>query len=216
LDRINKHQFARQLTRKKVKAIEKLSETSTVYDRGAMAEEARLEETPSGLAPASDGWFVVNVRDAAWVRHPALEAACRFESSEGRFSNHGVNIRVLQPAQPNALYHSEATQEDFLVLAGECVLLVDGDERPAKAWDFAHCPPNVEHVFVGAGDGPCVILMVGTRAEDPGLRYPVSELAGRHGASAEVETTSGQEAYASYERPEPGRPEGWEGLPWSR
>ena len=135
--------------------------------------------------------------------------------SEAVFSSYGINIRVLQPGQPNALYHSEASQEDFLLLAGECLLLVEGEERPLKAWDFVHCPPNVEHVFVGAGDGPCAILMVGARAEDHGLRYPVSELAGRHGASAEVETTLAREAYASYERPEPGRPDGWEELPWS-
>jgi len=181
-----------------------------------MGEEARLEESQSGLAPASDGWFVVNVRDTAWMRHPTFGAACRFESPEARFSSYGINIRVLQPGQPDALYHAEASQEDFLVLAGECGLLVEGEERPLKAWDFVHCPPNVEHVFVGAGDGPCVVLMVGARAEDDGLRYPVSELAGRHGASAEAETTSAQEAYASYEPPEPGRPENWEGLPWSR
>jgi len=180
-----------------------------------VAEEARLEETPSGLAPASDGWFVVNVGDTAWMSHPTFGAACRFESPEAPFSSYGMNIRVLQPGQPNALYHSEASQEDFLVLVGECALLVEGEERPLKAWDFVHCPPNVEHIFVGAGDGPCVILMVGARAKDHGLRYPVSELAGGHGASAELESTSAQEAYASYERPEPGRPDGWEGLPWS-
>src|SRR6266496_4919397 len=142
-----------------------------------MAEEARLEETPSGLAPASDGWFVVNVGDIAWMRHPTFGAACRFESPEVPFSSYGINIRVLQPGQPNALYHSEASQEDFLVLVGECALLVEGEERPLKAWDFVHCPPETEHIFVGAGDGPCLIFMSGGRTGEKRITYPRSELA---------------------------------------
>src|SRR5437588_8210286 len=79
-------------------------------------------------------WFVVNVRDARWWRHHAFGASCRFESRETPFEQLGVNIRVLQPGEPNCLYHSENLQEDFLVLAGECLLLVDGEERPLRAW----------------------------------------------------------------------------------
>ena len=160
-------------------------------------------------------WFVVNVRDARWRMHETFGASCRFETPETPFEQLGINIRVLQPGQPNCLYHSESLQEDFLVLAGECLLLVDGEERPLQAWDFVHCPPGTEHVFVGAGDGPCAILMAGARSEDERLLYPVSEVAQRHGASAERETTSPEEAYASFAPPTEERPDRWDELPWS-
>jgi uncharacterized cupin superfamily protein len=180
-----------------------------------MAEEARLEQTPSGLAPETDGWFVVNVRDTAWMKHPTFGAACRFEGREVEFPDLGVNLRVLQPGQPAALYHAESGEEAFLVLAGECLLLVEGEERPLRAWDFVHCPPRTGHVVVGSGDDQCVVLMVGARSEDESIFYPVSELASRHGAGVEKEASSGKEAYASFPRPEAGRPDGWDRLPWA-
>src|SRR3954470_6098580 len=160
-----------------------------------MVEEARLEQTESGLAPATEGWFAVNVRDARWGTHDAFGSGCRFESREVPFREFGINIRVLGPGQPACLYHGENAQEGFLVLAGECVLLVEGEERQLRAWDFVHCPPETEHVFVGAGDGPCAILMVGTRVADERLFYPRSPLAARYGASVDEETRSGDEAY---------------------
>ena len=95
------------------------------------------------------------------------------------------------PGEPNCLYHSESQQEAFLVLSGEGKLLVEGEERPIRQWDFVHCPAGTEHVFVGAGDGPCAILMIGARTPDEQLLYPVSELAARYGASAEEETRYG-------------------------
>ena len=181
-----------------------------------MVEEARLEETPSGLAPATEGWFVVNVRDAAWMTRGMFGAACRFESSEAPFPELGINLRVLQPGQPAALYHRESNQEDFLVLAGECVLLVEGEERPLRTWDFVHCPPNAEHIVVGAGDSPCVVLMVGARNEDEVVVYPVSDLARRYGAGVEEETDSPPEAYAPFGAQRgPGRPDDWDLLPWA-
>ncbi len=180
-----------------------------------MANEARLEEGPSGLKPADDGWFVVNVREAAWSTHDAFGSSCSFESREAGFAELGLNLRVLAPGQPNCLYHSESLQEDFLVLHGECLLLVDGDERRLSAWDFFHCPPGTEHVFVGAGSGPCVILMTGRRSEDEKLLYPVSELAGRYGASVDTTTPSPEEAYARFTRSRPERPESWAELPWA-
>ena len=97
---------------------------------------------------------------------------------------------MLQPGQPNGMYHSETEQEDFLVLAGECLLLVEGEERPLRAWDFVHCPPGTEHIFVGAGDRPCVIFMAGARSEGRSIVYPRNELALRHGAGVETETQS--------------------------
>jgi uncharacterized cupin superfamily protein len=177
--------------------------------------EARLEDSGSGLAPAEDGWFVVNVRDAAWITQDQTGSACVFESKESWFKDFGINVSVLGPGEPNCLYHSESQQESFLVLSGECKLLVDGEERPLKAWDFFHCPAGTQHVFVGAGDGPCVILMAGARSEDEQLLYPVSELAAQYGASAKEETTDPKEAYVDFERAKPGRPPDWDRLPWA-
>jgi uncharacterized cupin superfamily protein len=127
-----------------------------------------------------------------------------------------VNLRVLRPGEPNGLYHSENQQEAFLVLSGECRLLVEGEERPLGPWDFFHSPAGTEHIFVGAGDGPCVILMVGARSQDEQLHYPVSELAARYGASAEEETSDPDEAYARWEESRLGRPTYWDRLPWAK
>jgi uncharacterized cupin superfamily protein len=161
-------------------------------------------------------WFVVNVRDTPWATHDKFGASCRFEREYGDFEQLGINIRVLEPGQPNCLYHRENLQEDFLVLSGECLLLVDGEERPLKAWDFVHMPPNVDHVFVGAGDGPCAILMTGARSEEEELFYPVADVAQRHAASAEQDTPSPEEAYAPFgERRMGERPASWDSLPWS-
>lgn len=177
--------------------------------------EARLEQRESGLEPAGDGWFVVNVRDAAWRTHDAFGSSVRFESRDTEFPQLGINIRVLEPGQPNCLYHRESLQEDFLLLHGECLLLVDGEERLLRPWDFVHLPPGTDHVVVGAGDVPCAILMTGARSEDEQLHYPVSELAARHGASATEATDSGEIAYARYEASRPGHPAGWDALPWA-
>jgi uncharacterized cupin superfamily protein len=181
-----------------------------------MTEEARMEEMPSGVRPAGDGWFVVNVRDTAWVVHDAFGSGCVFENREaGGFPELGINISVVEPGQPLCLYHEEDAQEDFLVLAGECVLLVNEEERPLGAWDFFHCPAGTEHVIVGAGDGPSIVLAVGVRPEQERLRYPKSELAATYGASADAETPDPQKAYARFERPQPARPDYWDALPWA-
>ena len=177
--------------------------------------EARLEDGGSGLAPASDGWYVVNARDAEWWVSKTFGSGCGFESREFSFPEFGINLSVMQPGESNCLYHSESQQEAFLVLSGECRLLVDGEERLLGRWDFVHCPAGTEHVFVGAGDGPCVVLMVGTRSKDEQLLYPVSELAARYGASAEEETPDPKQAYARFERPVRARPAYWDQLPWS-
>jgi uncharacterized cupin superfamily protein len=181
-----------------------------------MTEEAQLTETEAGLSPAGDGWFVVNVRDTAWLTHHAFGSGCVFESREAApFPELGINISTIRPGEPICLYHEENAQEDFLVLAGECVLLVNGEERPLRAWDFVHCPARTEHVIVGAGDGPAIVLAVGTRPKEEELLYPKSELAAKYGASAEEDTPNPQEAYARFDRPQPGRPEYWDRLPWA-
>src|SRR5919201_2059954 len=117
-----------------------------------MTGEAHLEETPSGIRPADGGWFVVNVRDTAWIVHDAFGSGCVFENRDGAFFPElGINIGVLQPGQPACLYHEENAQEDFLVLAGECVLLVNGHERPLRPWAYCHAPAGIEHVIAAAG-----------------------------------------------------------------
>jgi uncharacterized cupin superfamily protein len=177
--------------------------------------EARLDDTGSGLAPASDGWFVVNVRDAEWWTSTTFGSGCGFESRDHSFAQFGINVSVLAPGQSNCLYHSESQQEALLVLSGECRLLVDGEERPLGPWDFFHYTAGVEHVFVGAGEEPCVVLMVGACTPNEVLRYPVSELASRYGASADEETSDPKQAYARFERPTRARPEYWDRLPWA-
>ena len=121
---------------------------------------------------------------------------CTFESRKFEFPQLGIRLHVLEPGEPNGLYHSESQQEAFLVLSGECTLLVEGEERLLRPWDFFHSPAGTEHIFVGAGDGPCVILMAGARSGDWRVLYPVSELAARYGASAEEETSDPTQAYA--------------------
>lgn len=161
-----------------------------------MVKEAALVRTENGLVPQGSGWFVVNAREARWHENDEFGAYTAFEGDE-RFPDLGLNVTVLQPGQPGCMYHGEDDQEGFLVLSGECLLLVEGEERPLRAWDFFHCPAWTEHVLVGAGDGPCVLLAVGSRKSSE-VRYPVAEVASRHGASVLEETTSGREAYARF------------------
>ena len=163
-----------------------------------MVPEAPLDQTDAGLVPQGEGWFVVNAKEARWFEHEKFGSGTVFEGGP-EFEQLGINIGVLEPGQPLCLYHRESAQEDFLVLWGECVLVVEGEERALKAWDFVHCPPWTDHVFVGAGDGPCAILAVGSRASQD-IVYPVSKTAARHGASVDTEATDGKEAYAPFGR----------------
>jgi uncharacterized cupin superfamily protein len=155
--------------------------------------EAPLEPTDGGLVPRGEGWFVLNTADARWLEG-RFGAYTRFEG-DVRFPQIGVNIGVLQPGQPACMYHGENEQEDFLVLAGECLLLIEGQERRLRAWDFVHCPAWTEHVIVGAGDGPCTVLAIGTRLTDDVL-YPAAPLAQGHRAGVERETRNPRDAYA--------------------
>jgi uncharacterized cupin superfamily protein len=162
-------------------------------------KEASSTETPHGRYITSDGWFVLNLADALAVRNDEKGGVVYpLESEESPFSEVGVNVRVLRPGQPNALYHSETGQEGFLVLSGECTLLVEEEERPLRQWDYFHCPSGTRHVVVGAGDGPCAILMLGSRPKDERLLYPVSEVAAKYGASVGKETDKPGEAYADW------------------
>jgi quercetin dioxygenase-like cupin family protein len=167
-----------------------------------MLEESPLEETEFGLVPTGKGWFVLNARDAPWYERDRRGFVCEFEGFEEHepdFSQLGINLTVLRPGEAMAMYHWEADQEDFLVVAGEALLVVEGEERRLRRWDLVHCPPQAEHTIVGAGDGPCVIVAVGARDRSTGPDwggYTVDEAARRHGAAAAEETTVPKDAYS--------------------
>lgn len=162
--------------------------------------EAPLQSTERGLEPQGKGWFVVNVAEATGLASPQFGAAAGFEG-EQRFPQFGINVRILMPGQPNCMYHRESNQEVLLVLSGECLLIVEEQERPLRAGDFVYLPPNTAHVLVGAGAGPCAVVMAGTRSgSSVELLYPVSEAAARYGASVERETADPREAYAGATR----------------
>jgi uncharacterized cupin superfamily protein len=157
--------------------------------------EAELERTDAGLVPASTGWFVMNARDARWFHGAGRDSlpltGCNEFEAETYFPMLGMSIQVLSPGEPNSMYHWETEQEDFLVISGEALLVVEGQERPLRRWDFIHCPPETRHVFVGAGNGPCVILAASSRQfqkDGPWGYYTIDEAAQRHGACTEVET----------------------------
>lgn len=179
-------------------------------------EEARLEGEKSGRVPVGDGWFVVNVADTAWLDHETLGSMCIFEGPQAPFAGLGINLHVLLPGQPNGMVHREEIQEDFLLLAGECLLLVEEQERRLVAWDFVHCPPGTTHIFVGAGDGPCILLLTSPRVPGHAIHYPVSELALRHGAGVRTATDAPREAYAGLPDERVARPAYWNELPWAQ
>src|SRR5436189_1279192 len=161
----------------------------------AMVPEARLEETEHGVVPTGDGWFVVNARDVVWYDRGPRGKVMTFDA-DPEFEQVGVNIFVLDPGNPMSMYHWENDQEDFLVVKGEAVLIAEGEERPLRQWDFVHCPSKMNHVIVGAGDGPCVLVAVGARQHQDGEDwggYTVDEAAVRHNASAERETNDPRE-----------------------
>jgi uncharacterized cupin superfamily protein len=160
-------------------------------------KEATLKHTGHGLVPEGEGWFVLNTRDALWEESERMGRYTRWEGpGEARFKEVGINLSTLQPGQPMCMYHGEEAQEDFLVLAGEGVLIVEGEERPLVAWDFVHCPAWAKHVIVASGSEPLVVLAVGARNGRKGIVYPVDETAQKHGAGVDEETSKPDEAYA--------------------
>ena len=159
--------------------------------------EAQLKKTQTGLIPQGEGWFVVNARDVSWVRSEERGQDTDFEGGQ-EWAQLGFRIHVLMPGQRNGMYHGESGQENFLVVSGECLLVIEGEERHLKAWDFVHCPPWTQHVFVGAGEGTCVIVMAGSRVGGFEVLYPVNEVAAKHDASVLEETSKPDEAYARF------------------
>ena len=153
-------------------------------------------------------WFVQNARDAEWV-DCRFGKFCDWQPDGERFPELGINLNLMQPGEPMAMYHREPAQEDFLVLEGECLLIVEGEERTLRKWDLFHCPAGVAHTIVGAGDGPCLVLAVGSRTGEHGVLYPVDPVAQEHGAGVAEETSSAKEAYAGIEFPKVPYKQGW-------
>jgi uncharacterized cupin superfamily protein len=174
-----------------------------------MVPESKLEQTEHGLVPKGEGWFVLNMRDAVW-RHVdgrgAVSVIADDFEGERQLEQLGVNPFVLRPGEPMAVYHWEADQEDFLVVSGEAVLIVEGEERELRAWDFVHCPPKTKHVIIGAGSDPCLVIAVGARERSTApdsLGFSVDEVAKHHGASVDEDTMDGGVAYAPFPHREP-------------
>ena len=162
-----------------------------------IAPEASPRMTKNGLVVDSEGWFVLNARESRWKSEGPLGRYCNFEGKR-RFPQLGINISVLEPGQAIGKYHRENAQEGFLVVAGECLLIVEEQERTLTTWDYFHCPGGTDHIILGSGEGPAIVVAVGARGREVGggLVYPVSELASRHGAGVARETTDPAEAYA--------------------
>jgi uncharacterized cupin superfamily protein len=182
-----------------------------------MVPEAPPRQTENGLVAVGGGWFVLNAREARWNSRPGRQALSFTGSTDWEADTYfpmlGVNLAVLEPGEPNSMYHWETETEAFLVLSGEALLIVEGQERPLRQWDFVHCPPKTGHLIVGAGDGPCVVLAMSSRenqAFGPYGAYTVDETARRHGASVEEDVQDSDVAYARLSRSEPTRyRDGW-------
>ena len=159
--------------------------------------EAPLRSTRFGLVPDGEGWFVVNAAATRWRDYGPLGVACDFQGKR-QFRQLGINLNLLNPGEPLAMYHRENHQEGFLVLAGECLLIVEGQERALTAWDFFHCPGGTAHAIVGAGDGPAVVLAVGARGGRKGIVYLTESMALDRGAGVDRQTTKSAEAYARF------------------
>ncbi len=157
-----------------------------------------------------------STRATQWWERKGRGMLCEFEGAgfEGAaVSCKSGSTSPFSRGEPMAMYHRETDQEDFLVLAGEALAIVEGEERPLRQWDFVHCPPGTSHVIIGAGEQPCLVLAIGardrSRSPDWGA-YTVDEAAQRRGAGVERETTDANKAYARFPRSALARyREGW-------
>ena len=69
--------------------------------------------------------LIINIADAPALSHSRRATLVKLEPDDVRWPDTGINVQVMQPGQPNCRYHSEPVQEDFLVLYGECILILD-------------------------------------------------------------------------------------------
>ncbi|MCW2924562.1 MAG: cupin protein [Thermoleophilia bacterium] len=167
----------------------------------------RLDRSPRpegglhALHRGDNGWFAVHLDDIPWVDNGPV-ARGRIDHLF-HFDQYGMNIQVMQPGQPNCRYHREhRDDETMLVLGGEAIAIIEGEEHPVRAGHLVHCPAGTAHVFVGAGDRPSAVLMVGNRdprwSEGPEWgTYVADPVAARHGAAVEEDTNDPEVAYAT-------------------
>lgn len=144
-------------------------------------------------------WSVRNLSELQWWDRGSRGFVAKLVEDDG--AQVGVNLFVLGPGEPMAMYHWEADQEGFLVLSGEALLIVEQEERPLRRWDYFHKPAGVSHTIVGAGDGPSAILAIGAREHQDGEGwggYPLSEVAMKHDAASPVETNDPDIAYGRF------------------
>ena len=185
----------------------------------AVVPEAPLEQTEHGLLPAGTGWFVLHARDAEWRVWEGRGKWPRLEGARPMFPQLGLSVTVLEPGERLSLYHWERDQEDFLVLHGEALAVVEGQERRLRKWDLLHCPAGTKHAIVGAGEGPCIVFAVGARettmyrtadgrlaATKEWGAYPVEAAALRHGAGVVSVARSKGGVVATAVRPRRGPP----------
>ncbi len=158
-------------------------------------QEAQMEKTPEWQVPADDGWFIRNLGELAWATVPGFGV--------WRYLGVGLHVHVLQPGEAPGYYHAEEAEEEFVVLSGECVAVVEGQERRMRRWDYLHSPPGTAHITVGSGDEPCAILMFGSPDPSRKVEWIADETAARHGAGVARTTGRATEAYG--EQPEPVR-----------
>src|SRR4051794_13440182 len=159
--------------------------------------EADIEQTPQGRLPVDDGWFILNLGEMAWEAARGFGTWCDFDglNPDSPAPRFGIHVHVLQPGESNGYYHAEAAMEGFLVLSGECIAVVEGEERRMRRWDYFHSPPGTQHITIGAGDEPCAILMCGSPDPSRKITWIANEAAARHGASVARTTGRGTEAY---------------------
>jgi uncharacterized cupin superfamily protein len=182
-----------------------------------MTKEARLVTKDVGLVPADDGWFVLNARDSRWVERDQRGFSAPLtgwtdEEAEGIHDMLGVNLTVLRPGEPMAVYHWENDQEAFLVVAGEALLIIEGEQRQLRQWDFVFCPVGCPHTIVGAGDGPCTIVAMSSRVHigtDEWGGYAPDPAAAAHNADVPEPTNDAGQAYARWAPPKPAAYGGW-------
>ena len=155
-----------------------------------------MERTEAGLVAADPGWFIENIADLRWQTLPGGGTWCAYETAESQSPTLGIGVHILYPGDSPGYYHAESNQEGFLVLSGECIAIVEGEEHRMRAWDYLHSPPGTAHITIGAGDEPCALLMVGTRSPDAKIRYIPEPAAAKYGAAVETESNSPREVYA--------------------
>ena len=170
-----------------------------------VVEEAELEETEVGLLPKTQGWFIMSALETRWFDKPgqghsvSLTGYNEYEA-ETFFPMLGVSIRVAGPGDATTTYHWETEQEGFLVLSGEGIAIIEGEERPLKQWDFVHCPPGTRHAFAG-GEPPLVLLCASSRQfqkDGPWGYYCFDETAAKYNAASPEDTQDGEIAYARF------------------